>query len=46
MNYQELLAVADKLSKYKIEYEDDNKSSFNENDECCICLEGELTYST
>ena len=46
MNYQELLAVADKLSKYKIEYEDDNKSSFNENDECCICLEKDKLWKT
>ena len=39
MNYQELLALTDKLPKYKTEDEDEDKSSFNENDECCICLE-------
>jgi len=39
MNYQELLALTDKLSKYKTEDEDEDKSSFDENDECCICLE-------
>lgn len=39
MNYQELLAVTDKLPKYKTEDEDEDKSSFDENDECCICLE-------
>jgi len=46
MNYQELLTVADKLPKYKTEYEDDNKSSFNENDECCICLEKDKLWKT
>jgi hypothetical protein len=44
MNYQELLAVTDKLPKYKTE--DEDKSSFDENDECCICLEKDKLWKT
>ena len=41
MNYQELLAVADKLPKYKTKDED-----FDENDECCICLKKDNLWKT
>lgn len=44
MNYQELLAVTDKLPKYKTE--DEDESSFDDNDECCICLEKDKLWKT
>ena len=46
MNYQELLAVADKLPKYKTEDEDNDETNFDENDECCICLEKDKLWKT
>ena len=52
MNYQELLSVADKLPKYetenKYEYveDDTDETNFNENDECCICLEKDKLWKT
>ena len=52
MNYQELLSAADKLPKYetenKYEYveEDADETNFNENDECCICLEKDKLWKT
>ena len=46
MNYQELLAVADKLPKYKTEDEDKDETNFDENDECCICLEKDKLWKS
>ena len=46
MNYQELLAVADKLPKYNTEDEDKDETNFDENDECCICLEKDKLWKT
>jgi len=46
MNYQKLLVVADKLPKYKTEDEDKDETNFDENDECCICLEKDKLWKT
>lgn len=48
MDYQELLTNSDKLPKYKPanENEDEDKFSFDENDECCICLEKDNLWKT
>lgn len=46
MNYQELLAVADKLPKYNTEDEDEDETNFDDNDECCICLEKDKLWKT
>ena len=46
MNYHELLAICDELPKYKSESEYQDKSSFDENDECCICLEKDKLWKS
>jgi len=40
------LEIADKLPKYKAENKDDEETSFDENDECCICLEKDNLWKT
>lgn len=42
----ELLAVADKLPKYEDVDVDEDETNFDENDECCICLEKDNLWKT
>lgn len=50
MNYQEVLSIVDKLPKYKTEnheeQEEEDENSFDENSECCICLEKDKLWKT